>query len=71
MKMDLFNFAKGYKSVIGCIAAVATFVTVVCTALADGFQLGDAAVIMGGFSALMLAIGWTSKLAGIEEASKK
>jgi hypothetical protein len=69
--MDLFSFLKGYKSIIGCIGAVATFVVLVCTALADGFQLGDATVIMGGFSAMMLAIGWTGKLAGMETAVKK
>lgn len=65
--MDIFNFLKGYKSIIGCIGAVATFVVVVCTAISDGFQLADATVIMAGFSALMLAIGWTGKLVGMEK----
>ena len=67
----MFNFLKGYKSIIGCIGAIATFVVVVCTALADGFQMGDIAVIMGGFSALMLALGLTGKAIAIESALKK
>lgn len=69
--MDIFNFLKGYKSIIGCIGAIATFVVVVCTALADGFQMADTGVIMGGFSALMLALGWTGKLVNMENSVKK
>ena len=67
----MFDFLKGYKSIIGCIGAVATFIVVVCTALADGFQMGDVAVIMGGFSALMLALGLTGKAIEIQNALKK
>ena len=69
--MDILNLFKGKKSVIGCISAIATFVLVVCTALSDGFQLGDATVIIGGFSALMLAIGLTGKAIDIQNSLKK
>ena len=67
----MFNFLKGYKSIIGCIGAIATFIVVVCTALIDGFQMGDVAVIVGGFSALMLALGLTGKAIAIQNALKK
>ena len=69
--MDILNFLKGYKSIIGCIGAIATFIVVVCTALADGFQMGDVSVTLGGFSALMLALGLTGKAIAIENALKK
>ena len=65
--MDILGFLKGYKSIIGCVGAVATFIVVICTALADGFQLADATVVMAGFSAMMLAIGWTGKLQNLEK----
>jgi len=43
------------------LAGVGAFITVVANALADGFQLGDIQVILGGFSALMIAIGLGDK----------
>lgn len=69
--MDLFGFLKGYKSIIGCVGSVATFVALVCTRLSDGFQLQDIEVIMAGFSALMLALGWTGKLMNMEKTVVK
>lgn len=69
--MDILGFLKGYKSVIGCVGAIATFIVVVCTALADGFQMGDTTVILAGFSAMMLALGWTGKLQNMEKAAGK
>lgn len=65
--MDILTLGKGSRSIIGLVGAVATFIVVVTTALSDGFQLADATIILGGFSALMLAIGWTGKLAGLEK----
>ena len=65
------DFLKGYKSIIGAIGAVATFVALTAQALADGFQMGDITVIMGGFSAMMLAIGLTGKAIDIQNSIKK
>lgn len=67
----MLNFLKGYKSKIGCVGAIATFIALVSSQLVDGFQLSDAQPIMLGFSALMLAIGWTGKLVGMEKTVKK
>lgn len=65
--MDILNILKGKKSVIGCIGAIATFVVVVTNQLTDGFQVADIQIILAGFTAMMLAIGWTGKLAGLEK----
>ena len=62
---------NGKKTVIGVIGAVATFVLVVTQSLADGFQSGDLNIIIGGFSALMIAIGLGHKAEKIETALKK
>jgi len=67
----MFGFLKGYRSIIGCIGAVASFIALVATQLIDGFQLTDVQVILAGFSALALAIGWTGKLTNLEETVKK
>jgi hypothetical protein len=69
--MDILNMLKGYKSIIGCVAAIATFVLLVCNQLADGFQFSDVQNIMGGFSALMLALGLTGKAIDIQNSLKK
>lgn len=69
--MDILNFLKGYKSIIGCIGAVAAFIVLVCNQLGDGFQFSDVEAILAGFSALMLALGLTAKAAAIENALKK
>lgn len=65
--MDLLGFLKGYKSIIGCIGAVAAFIVLVCNQLGDGFQFQDVETILAGFSAMMLAIGWTGKLVNLEK----
>lgn len=62
---------NGFKTVIGIIAGVATFILLVCNQLSDGFQVADVEVIAGGFSALMVAIGLTHKAQKIENALKK
>lgn len=64
----MFNWLDGYKSILGIIGAVATFVLVVVKALQDGFQFTDVEVILGAASALMLAIGWTGKQIKIQAA---
>ena len=69
--MDILNFWKGSKSVIGVIGAIAAFVVLITTQLSDGFQVTDIQAILAGFSAMMLAIGWTGKLANLENESKK
>ena len=65
--MDILTLGKGSRSIIGIVGAVATFVVLVCNQFADGIQLSDIQNILAGFSALMLAIGWTGKLAGLEK----
>lgn len=65
--MDILTLGKGTRSIIGLVGAVATFVVLICNQLSDGFQLTDVQNILAGFSALMLAIGWTGKLAGLEK----
>lgn len=69
--MDILGFLKGYKSVIGCIGAIAAFVTLVCTQLGDGFQMTDIEPILVGFSAMMLALGLTGKAIDIQNSLKK
>lgn len=69
--MDILSFMKGYKSILGCVAAIAAFVLLVCTQLSDGFQFADAEPIMIGFSAMMLALGLTGKAKAIEDSLKK
>lgn len=69
--MDILNFLKGYKSVIGCIGAIAAFITLVCAQLGDGFQISDVEPILVGFSAMMLALGLTGKAIDIQNALKK
>ena len=64
----MFNWLTGYKSIIGIIGAVATFVLVCCNALADGFQFADVEVLLGAFSALMLAFGLTAKAIDIQKS---
>lgn len=67
----MFKFLDGYKTIIGIVGAIATFVLVICTSLADGFQFVDVEIIMGGFSALLVAIGLAHKAVKIETALKK
>lgn len=67
----LFGWLSGYKTIIGTIGAVATFVLVVCNALLDGVQYADLQTIIGAFSALMIAIGLGHKAAKIESIIKK
>lgn len=70
--MDLINkLLDGKKTAIGIVAAIATFVLVVTNALGDGFQIADLNIILGGFSALMVAIGLKHKAEKIETAIKK
>lgn len=61
----------GWKTTIGLIGAVATFVLLVTNQLSDGFQKEDIQNIMAGFSALMIAVGLGHKAAKIETALKK
>ena len=67
----VFEFLKGYKSILGCIGATATFVAVVCASLSDGFQFADIQTIGAGFSALLLAWGLTGKAIDIQNSLKK
>lgn len=67
----MFNFGNGAKTIIGIIGAVATFIVVVTGKLSDGFQLADVEVILGAFSALMLAVGLGHKAIKIENILKK
>lgn len=67
----MFNFGNGAKTIIGIIGAVATFIVVVTGKLSDGFQLADIEVILGAFSALMLAVGLGHKAIKIENLLKK
>ena len=41
--------ANGYKTIIGIVSAVATFVLVLTSVLQDGFQFADVEVVLGGF----------------------
>lgn len=61
----------GKKTLIGIIGALATFVLVVTNTLQDGFQFADVEIILGGFSALMIAIGLAHKAEKTLEAIKK
>jgi len=61
----------GFKTTIGIIGGVATFVLVVVNVLQDGLQTDDVQVIMAGFSVLMIAIGLGHKAKKIEDAIKK
>lgn len=65
------NWFNGKKTVLGILSGTATFVLVVTSALQDGFQFTDVEVILGGFSALMIAIGLGHKAEKIIEALKK
>lgn len=65
------KFLDGKKTAIGLIGAVATFVMVVIECLMDGFAYSDVQIIVGAFSALMVAIGLGHKAAKIEEMAKK
>ena len=65
--MDILTLGKGWRSIVGIVGAIATFIVVIANALADGIQTCDIQIILGGFSALMLAIGWTGKLANLEK----
>ena len=67
----MFNWLSGYKTIIGIIGAIATFVLVITNVLSDGFQFTDFEVIIGGFSALMIAIGLGHKASKILDALKK
>lgn len=68
---SLFGWLDGSKTVIGMIAAVATFVLLVCNQLGDGFQFTDVEPVLAGFSALMLALGLGHKAIKIETTLKK
>ena len=61
----------GKKTLLGIIAGIATFVLLVTNTLTDGFQMADLQTILGGFSALMVAIGLGHKAEKIETALKK
>lgn len=67
----MLDWLNGYKTIIGTVGAVATFVLVVTNSLQDGFQFADVEVILAGFSALMIAIGLGHKAAKIEDLLKK
>lgn len=67
----VFGFLNGYKTLIGSVAAVATFVLFVCGVLSDGFQFADIEGIGTAFSAMMIALGLGHKAAKIEAAIKK
>lgn len=69
--MDILGFLKGYKSIIGCIGAIAAFVLLCTNQLSDGFQFSDVEALLTGFSALMLALGLTGKAIEIQTALKK
>jgi len=68
---SIANWFDGKKTVIGILGAVATFVLVVTNSLQDGFQFADVNVILGGFSALMIAIGLGHKAEKILNVLKK
>lgn len=59
------------KTLLGLLGGIATFVLVLTNALKDGFQLADVELIIGGFSALMIAIGLGHKAEKILTALKK
>ena len=65
------KFLNGKKTALGTISGIATFVLVVTQVLADGFQFADLNIIMGGFSALMIAIGLGHKAKKVEDLIKK
>lgn len=65
------SWFDGKKTLIGIIGGVATFVLLVTNALQDGFQYADIQIILGGFSALLIAIGLGHKAEKILEAVKK
>lgn len=67
----MLNWANGYKTVAGIVSAVATFLLVVINALNDGFQPADFQVILGGVSALLIAVGLASKAERILNFLKK
>jgi hypothetical protein len=67
----MFDFLKGYKSIIGVVGAVAAFVGLLCNQLVDGFQVADIEPILTGFSAMMLAWGLTGKAIEIQNSIKK
>lgn len=67
----IFGFLSGYKTLIGLVGAVASFVLLVCNQLVDGFQFADVEIILAGFSALMVALGLGHKAIKIENALKK
>ena len=64
----MFNWLTGYKTIIGCIGAVAAFIVLVCAQLADGFQMADVQPILVGFSAMMVAVGLGAKVTNIQKA---
>lgn len=61
----------GKKTVIGILSGIATFILVVTQTLQDGFQFADLEVILGGFSALMIAIGLGHKAEKLLTTLKK
>lgn len=65
------NWLDGKKTLIGIISGIATFILVITGALQDGFQVSDLQVILGGFSALMVAIGLGHKADKVMTALKK
>ena len=67
----LFGWLSGYKTIIGIVSGIATFILLVCNSLADGLQSSDFEVIIGGFSVLMVAIGLGHKALKIETLLKK
>ena len=67
----MFNWANGYKSIIGIVAGIAAFSLVITKALSDGFQFADVEVILAGLSALLIAIGLGGKAERILSALKK
>lgn len=67
----MFGWINGLKTILGMIAAVATFILLVCNKLGDGFQYADVDIILAGFSAMMLALGLGHKAIKIEDSLKK
>lgn len=65
------KFLDGKKTAIGLIGATATLLSLIVENIMDGFTYNDVQVIVGAFSAYMVAIGLGHKAAKIEEMAKK
>lgn len=69
--MNVFNLGKGFKSILGCVGAFATYLMVIVNTLSDGFQMKDIETLIAATSALLLAWGLTGKAIAIENSLKK